>query len=352
MKAKLCSWKDVDEAVKALQDGALVAFPTETVYGLGAIASSKEAFDRLVEAKRRPADKPFTLMVSSLTEIAMFAEINAQIVAVAKKFMPGPLTLLLKARKGIPSHIDLGTGVIGVRFPDDENVVNLIEKVGCPLLVPSANRSGEKPLTSGKEVHREFLNEACIVFDGEIQGGVPSTIVDLSKPGEISLVRQGSLPFASIEEEFNNCVPQRIALASDHGGFAYKEKAKIHLMEQGHEVIDFGCDSTSSCDYPLFAFAAAKAVAREECEKGILICTSGEGISMAANKIKGIRCGIGYDDVATGKTVEHNHANMVAFGQKYMKEEDVLRRIDIFLIEKPSKLEKHARRVREIEEAE
>ena len=349
METLVLTWKDSAVVVEAVKKGEVVAFPTETVYGLGAIASSKEAYDKLVAAKQRPEGKPFTLMVASYGDIARFAEVDAAIISLIHGFMPGQVTFLLKARKGIPSHIDLGTGVIGVRFPDCPELAAFIEKVDEPLLVPSANISGEPPCKNLKELQSSFAGKIPFVIDGGETNGKPSTIVDLSEKGKIKLVREGLIPFAILEEHFNSVKPLKIALGCDHGGFLYKEKAKEHLKQMGYEVQDYGTHDASSCDYPIFAKAAADAVSNNIADLGFLVCTSGEGVAIAANKVPGIRCGIGYDDVATAKNREHNHANMIAFGQKYMKEEDVLRRIDIFLTEMPSKLQKHIRRVEELE---
>ncbi|MFA6624215.1 MAG: RpiB/LacA/LacB family sugar-phosphate isomerase [Bacilli bacterium] len=123
----------------------------------------------------------------------------------------------------------------------------------------------------------------------------------------------------------------KIAFGCDHGGFIVKDDVIRHLKEKGYEVLDFGTFSNESCNYPDFAFKASEAVASKEADKGILICSSGEGVSICANKVKGIRCGIGYNDIVSNLIVEHNHCNMIAFGAKYMALEDILRRIDIFL---------------------
>lgn len=122
----------------------------------------------------------------------------------------------------------------------------------------------------------------------------------------------------------------KISVGCDHGGFIYKEAIKKHLQEK-YEVIDVGTFSEESCHYPEFAVKAAALVATGECQFGILVCTSGEGIMMAANKVKGIRCGIGYNDEVTELMRKHNNANMISFGQKFMDLKDVLRRVDIFL---------------------
>ena len=123
----------------------------------------------------------------------------------------------------------------------------------------------------------------------------------------------------------------KIAVGSDHGGFEYKNAIAKHLKELGHEVIDVGTYSLDSCHYPLYGAEVAKKVASKECRFGVVVCTSGEGISMAANKIHGVRCGIAYNDDVARLMRQHNDANVISFGQKFMTLEDVLRRVDIFL---------------------
>lgn len=123
----------------------------------------------------------------------------------------------------------------------------------------------------------------------------------------------------------------RIAVGSDHGGLEYKNAIKEHLEKQGHQVTDVGTYSKDSCHYPLFGAEVARKVASKECDYGVVVCTSGEGISMAANKIKGVRCGIAYNDDVARLMRQHNNANVISFGQAFMSLEDVLRRIDIFL---------------------
>lgn len=106
----------------------------------------------------------------------------------------------------------------------------------------------------------------------------------------------------------------RIAMGCDHGGFDLKEDIKAFLSEQGHEVEDFGCYGKESCDYPEFAEAAARAVAEGKCERGIVICTTGIGISISANKVKGVRCALCGDPWSAEMTRRHNDANMLAMG--------------------------------------
>lgn len=123
----------------------------------------------------------------------------------------------------------------------------------------------------------------------------------------------------------------KIAVGSDHAGFTYKEEIKKYLSKKGYEVSDVGTYSQESTDYPIYGRKVAEMVANKEADFGVLVCSSGEGISISANKIKGVRAGIAYNDDVAHLLREHNNANVIAFGQNFMKLEDVLRRLDIFL---------------------
>ncbi len=107
-----------------------------------------------------------------------------------------------------------------------------------------------------------------------------------------------------------------IAIACDHAGPALKEEIKAMLAEMGHTVKDFGTDTSDSVDYPVYASRAARAVASGECEKGIVICGTGIGISISANKVKGVRCALCGDPLSARLTRQHNNANMVAIGAR------------------------------------
>ena len=136
----------------------------------------------------------------------------------------------------------------------------------------------------------------------------------------------------------------KIALASDHGGYALKCDIKALLEKLGHQVEDFGCHSTESCDYPDFGEAAARAVASGEYDRGIVICTTGIGISIAANKVKGIRCAHCADSLQAEMTRRHNDANMMAIGAGFTGKNMAERMVEVFL---STEFEggRHARRV-------
>ena len=122
-----------------------------------------------------------------------------------------------------------------------------------------------------------------------------------------------------------------IALGSDHGGFPLKERIKAYLDKEGIAYRDYGCDSTDSCDYPIYGKAAAEAVADGTCEKGIVICTTGIGISIAANKVKGIRCAHCADCLQAEMTRRHNDANMMAIGAGFTGKNMAERMVEVFL---------------------
>ena len=140
----------------------------------------------------------------------------------------------------------------------------------------------------------------------------------------------------------------KIALGSDHGGYALKCDI-IQLLEKlGYEYEDFGCYSTDSCDYPIFGEAAARAVAEGKCDRGIVICTPGIGISIAANKVKGIRCAHCADSLEAEMTRRHNDANMMAIGAGFTGRNMAERMVEVFLT---TEFEggRHARRVAQLD---
>lgn len=140
----------------------------------------------------------------------------------------------------------------------------------------------------------------------------------------------------------------KISIGCDHGALALKNAVKAHLTAQGHEVLDFGTDSTDSCDYPDFAVPAAQAVASGECERGIVLCTTGIGVSIAANKVKGIRCALLSDLMSARLTREHNDANMMALGAGVVGEKLALEIVDVFLSTPFSGGARHLRRLEKL----
>lgn len=188
-----------DELLRHVQSGQVIAFPTETVFGLGVRADSKAAFDRLVAVKRRPPAQPFTLMCGAVESIEKYAEVSAQARIIISAFMPGPLTVLLNPRPNLDPWITLDSPTIGIRVPGLPALCRFIEKVGVPLLVPSANKSGEMPCRNIAEIENSFKTEIAYAVDGRIKDAVPSTIVDLSGR-DIKVIRHGAITFDMIND--------------------------------------------------------------------------------------------------------------------------------------------------------
>ena len=140
----------------------------------------------------------------------------------------------------------------------------------------------------------------------------------------------------------------KIALACDHGALELKNTIREHLQKLGHEVVDFGTHTLDSCDYPDFAGAAARAVAAGECEKGIVTCTTGIGVSIAANKIPGIRCALLGDLMSARMTREHNDTNMMALGAAVTGTMLALEIVDTWLTTEFSGGERHCRRIEKL----
>ncbi len=141
-----------------------------------------------------------------------------------------------------------------------------------------------------------------------------------------------------------------IAIGSDHGGFDLKEAVIAHLKEQGIAYKDYGCYDKKSCDYPIYGRAVAEAVAGGECEKGIVICTTGIGISITANKVRGVRCALCADTLSARMTRLHNDANVLALGGGIVGPNLGISIVDAFLNTEFSAEEKHVRRVGMIEQ--
>lgn len=139
-----------------------------------------------------------------------------------------------------------------------------------------------------------------------------------------------------------------LALGCDHGGYELKQHLKQYLDARGVAYQDFGCDSMESCDYPIFGRAAAEAVARGECERGVVICTTGIGISITANKVHGIRCALCRDLLSAQLTRRHNNANMLALAGGFTGPFEAEQILDAFL-NTPFEGGRHERRVNEIE---
>ena len=188
----------IQEAAYHLLNNGVVAFPTETVMGIGVVYDDEFAYNRLNIIKRRPEDKPYALMLQDPEQIPLFAKTNEEVMKIANAFLPGPLTLLLPAKGSVPPWVTHNTGIIGIRVTSYPDTITLLTYTGKPLLAPSANRSGEKPAMSSDEVREIFGDELDYIVEGKAEGGSPSTIIDMT--GEhYKIVREGPITKEMIE---------------------------------------------------------------------------------------------------------------------------------------------------------
>lgn len=143
----------------------------------------------------------------------------------------------------------------------------------------------------------------------------------------------------------------KISLACDHGAYELKERLKAHMAEQGHEVLDQGTYGPESCDYPDFGRAAARLVSDGTCDRGVVLCTTGIGMSMVANKVEGVRCALCHEPLSAEMTRRHNDANVLAMGAGMVGPELARRILDVFLAT-PFDGGRHQRRVDKMMEGE
>ena len=190
---------DIKLVKKALENHGVIAFPTETVMGLGVFYDDFEAYNKLNRVKNRPEDKPYTMMLGDPKNIAKYAYIDEKAQKIIDAFMPGSITILVKSKENVPGYVTHNTGVIGIRVPSLEEIQKMLNELGKPLLVPSANKSGEKPAFNSDEVKAIFKDDLDYIVEGQCIGGLPSTIVDLTGP-EIKIIREGPINAQMINE--------------------------------------------------------------------------------------------------------------------------------------------------------
>ena len=190
---------DLLKASHLLKQGKLVAFPTETVYGVGCTYNSFKAYKALNKLKRRTPNKPYTLMLGSVSEVKKFAKLNKKTTKFINKVLPGSVTLLLKVKPGLPKYLSKD-GIIGIRVPDYKLTLSLL-KLSGPLLVPSLNRANKEPLNEINKIKKEFDGELDAIINAKIKKDKPSTVLLISD--KIKVIREGKIPSKKLIEVYN-----------------------------------------------------------------------------------------------------------------------------------------------------
>lgn len=190
----------IEQAVELLQRGELVAFPTETVYGLGADASNPEAVARLYRAKGRPNNHPVIVHLAGVDELSHWAStVPEAAIKLATKFWPGPLTLILPKAEHVLDEITGGQKSVGLRVPSHPVALDLLRAFGGGVIAPSANKFGRLSPTCAEDVRNEFGAEVALVLDGGACAvGIESTIIDLSREQPM-ILRPGMIDQSQIE---------------------------------------------------------------------------------------------------------------------------------------------------------
>ncbi|MDI6884182.1 MAG: L-threonylcarbamoyladenylate synthase [Hadesarchaea archaeon] len=190
----------ITKAAAVVKAGGLVVYPTETVYGLGADACSDEAVAKVFAAKVRPLESPISVAVSSIEMARQVAELTPVAETLLKKFAPGPLTVVVKAKPTVSKLLTSGTGKVGIRVPDHPAALRLIEFAGGPITTTSANVSGGPPPTTVKEALGQLGDKIDLALDaGRCELRTPSTVVDLSTK-HLKILREGPITGGDIRK--------------------------------------------------------------------------------------------------------------------------------------------------------
>lgn len=201
---KVSSWENtLSETRKVLNEGEIVAFPTDTFYGLGVNPYNRTAVDKIYEIKGRDPEKPLLLLIDSITKLKnLVEEPSAACIKLMQVFWPGPLTLLFKPK---PSaiHENIAKGLIAIRQPGNPVTRKILSALDYPLTAPSANTSGDSPTTTAQQVRDTFGDKVKLILDaGDCKGGKPSTLVNATcTPAQ--LIRAGEINFKNIQECLN-----------------------------------------------------------------------------------------------------------------------------------------------------
>lgn len=199
---KNTEYTKLKEPAQIIKAGGIVIFPTETVYGIGVNGLNETAIKKLYEVKKRPITKPISLLVNSIEMIEEVAKDITEIeYDLIKKFLPGPLTIVLKKKENVSNIVTAGFDTVGIRMPENEIALKLIEYAGVPIATPSANISGKPSGTNLKEIMKDFKDNVDYFIDGgESKIGVASTIVQIID-GNPHILRKGKISEEQIMEQ-------------------------------------------------------------------------------------------------------------------------------------------------------
>jgi tRNA threonylcarbamoyl adenosine modification protein (Sua5/YciO/YrdC/YwlC family) len=182
--------RKVRRAVEVLAGGGIIAYPTDTVYGIGCDLTNKHAIDRLYDVKRMDRSHPLSFVCPDLSDIARYAIVDNQVYRVLRRFLPGPYTFILEATREVPKLVQRKRKTVGIRVPDSETARALARELGRPIISSTAARPGEDPLVDPHEIAEAFRG-LDLVLDAGAGGLVPTTVIDLTQSPP-AIVREGA----------------------------------------------------------------------------------------------------------------------------------------------------------------
>ena len=197
METVLVEKENINEVIDLLNHDEVVAFPTETVFGLGVKFSHLEALEKIYEIKHISHSKAISLMIYDPKDIEKYAYVNENAQKLIDHFMPGMITLVLKKKSILSDDFTAGYDTIGIRIPDDPFVLKLLKEVG-PMLVTSANISGQETLLNDQEVYKQFEGKIKMIVKGECKSTLASTVVKVDE--DVTILRQGCIQEEEIRE--------------------------------------------------------------------------------------------------------------------------------------------------------
>ncbi len=233
--------KELSEAAETLRNGGLCAFPTETVYGLGAIYSNPDAVLKIFKAKGRPADNPLIVHISCFEELSpLVKEVPQSAILLAEHFWGGPLTMILPKSSAVPKEVTAGLDTVAVRLPSHPIATALIRETGIPIAAPSANLSGKPSPTAARYVAEDMDGRADVIIDGgNAFFGIESTVVDLSVPVP-QVLRPGAVTIEDLRRVLGKIEYGTGTGAPKSPGMKYKHyapDASVYIVEGDAEKI-------------------------------------------------------------------------------------------------------------------
>lgn len=264
METKQWTVNEIDEAAQVLKEGGLVAFPTETVYGLGANARMSDSVCRVFDVKGRPNDNPLIVHVSSFEQVKDYVDtLHPYAQKLVDTYWPGPLTLVCKVKEGIfAKEVSAGLPTVSFRMPDNEVTLSLLKKAGVPAVGPSANTSGKPSPTTFEHVYHDLQGDIeGILDDGPTKIGVESTVIDISDPEQVPMIlRPGAITKEQIKQDLG------IEVTYDKHLLEVSETPKSPGMKYKHYAPDTKVLMVKEQDWP----AAVKWAKENQLSAGVL----------------------------------------------------------------------------------